>query len=158
MYSIFWKSIFISFMSILLFVNLLFFSNVVVQYNPNFQAPNDIYFGFTTLYDFLKSGFQEDSSFLTGYYKVLVELMRTIKQYTTGNWMDFARSGGIHDLISFFTAFANYFKMLAGFVMLFGYVGLALIYALMLCAWVIIKFTFLLSGLYWSNMPAFTYA
>lgn len=161
MFTIFWKSVFTSFLLIILGFNLCFFfdnGGQVFQLGVGIDY-SDKYFGFTSLVNFFQTGFNSsDIGSIKILHNFLSMVSEDVKRNLYGNWFSFAQSGGIYDLQSFFLAIGYFFANIFSFFEMLFYVLCMILYVIQVIVWIIAKVLLLTTGGFFNYAPPYTYA
>lgn len=160
MIKIFIHSVLLFLIGILIYMNLIMALDVADMFfvTGAFNDYQNKYVGFSTLYDFLETGFVEDSSFLFNYQKFLDSYLGIIQRALYGNWVTMFQNGGTGSWIA--DIFVGIFNTLASILSIVGYLGyiiMVLVYVLSYAFWIVLKFIVLISGDWYSYMPPSPY-
>lgn len=118
---------------------------------------SDKYFGVSTLIGWFQTGFMEDSKLITDMRSFIESLSIDIKNNLYGRWFELANIGGVTDWSSFWTAISNFFYSVGAIFQMIFYTLMFILYGVMVVGWFVIKTIMILTGLYYSSAPTFTY-
>lgn len=132
MTKVFFKSMFVTFLWLIAFINLIFAFNLADQLpivGVSGKDTTDTYFGMSTLINFVSN--LDESSFpaLAGFKGFITNIQITIRDALSMNW-DEVFNAQINNPADFFVAFGNFF------VNLFKMLGSMVIYIALLPLWI----------------------